>query len=179
MCIHLTCAWKGLEVDVNKFFPSLSLFPGRSQGLPMTRTGGSMLIDQLHMISLKVRTCCMHAAVLSITSSDFNLNQYELMSCNANHFVFFVCVCAELATEFLTIVDKSPSRLKKRIQDNIRMAVEVRGKKERERERERGRDRERERCGYLFPCRVDAPTLPPIKEAIVILQYPPRPLPLL
>ena len=122
-----------------------------------------MLIDQLHMISLKVRTCCMHAAVLSITSSNFNLNQYELLSCNANH---FVCVCAELATEFLTIVDKSPSRLKKRIQDNIRMAVEVRGKEE----------AERDVHGYLFPCRVDAPTLPPIKEAIVILQYPPLPL---
>ena len=57
---------------------------------------------------------------------------------------FFVCVCAELATEFLTIVDKSPSRLKKRIQDNIRMAVEVRGKEEREREREGGTERERE-----------------------------------
>ena len=53
---------------------------------------------------------------------------------------FFVCVCAELATEFLTIVDKSPSRLKKRIQDNIRMAVEVRGKEEREREGQRERD---------------------------------------
>ena len=113
----------------------------------------------------------MHAAVLSITSFNFNLNQYELLSCNANH---FVCVCAELATEFLTIVDKSPSRLKKRIQDNIRMAVEVRGKEEAERERER--ERERDVHGYLFPCRVDAPTLPPIKEAIVILQYPPRPL---
>ena len=99
-----------------------------------------MLIDQLRMISLKVRTCCMHAAVLSITSFNFNLNQYELMSCNVNHFVFFVCVCAELATEFLTIVDKSPSRLKKRIQDNIRMAVEVRGKEETERERDRERD---------------------------------------
>ena len=83
---------------------------------------------------------------------------------------FFVCVCAELATEFLTIVDKSPSRLKKRIQDNIRMAVEVRGKEEAERERER------DVHGYLFSCRVDAPTLPLIKEAIVILQYPPRPL---
>ena len=31
----------------------------------------------------------------------------------------------ELAKEFLTIVDKSPSRLRKRIHDNIRMAVEV------------------------------------------------------
>ena len=57
-------------------------------------------------------------------------------------FCFFVCVCAELATEFLTIVDKSPSRLKKRIQDNIRMAVEVRGKEEAE--------RERERCAWLL-----------------------------
>ena len=32
---------------------------------------------------------------------------------------------AELAKEFLTIVEKSPTRLKKRIQENFKMAVEV------------------------------------------------------
>ncbi|XP_019855485.1 PREDICTED: cyclin-T1-like isoform X1 [Amphimedon queenslandica] len=67
MCIHLTCAWKGLEIP-------------RS-------------------------------------SDDKNWWEYVDRSVTYDKL-------EGLATEFLNIVDKSPSRLKKRIQDNIRMAVE-------------------------------------------------------
>jgi cyclin T len=67
MCIHLTCAWKGLEIP---------------------------------------------------RSSD-DKNWWEYVDHSVTHEKL-----EALATEFLTIVEKSPSRLKKRIQENIRMAVE-------------------------------------------------------
>ena len=67
MCIHLTCAWKGLEIP---------------------------------------------------RSSD-NKNWWEYVDKTVTWNKL-----EELAKEFLTIVDKSPSRLKKRIQENFRMAVE-------------------------------------------------------
>ena len=54
------------------------------------------------------------------------VSTFQLIFIFGYNYTIHFLIETELAKEFLTIVDKSPSRLKKRIQENFRMAVEVR-----------------------------------------------------